>query len=110
MVAMGSVVAISMELSIPRAALILSGVAIRAATEVTGVITNRSLCSESLLTRRSVSRKFPESTSVPPMLVRLPEVYFKEVNLPSESEVVLFSPLSRMKLLFSSTKISASMM
>ena len=26
------------------------------------------------------------------MLVRLPEVYFKEVNLPSESEVVLFSP------------------
>ena len=106
----GSVTFISIVLSIPKALLILFGESMKAATDVTGVITMKSLWPDNLLSIKRRSIRLPVSKSKPPKLIRFPSIYRRSSNLPSLSVVVFFSSLSFSKLLFSSMKISAPLM
>ena len=77
------------------------------AKDVTGVITLNSEYPERFWFIRKLSKGLPVSKSIPPRLIRFPSSYLI-VNFPSLSlEVEFSSPISAMKLLFLSIKISA---
>ena len=102
----GSKEKISIEESIPKAVLIIELSPKNAATEVIGVMTLKSVWPWILCVISKLSNKVWESKSVPPSEIKLPSAYLIE-NLPSLSEVVIFSSSSATKFSFSSMKTLA---
>ena len=95
-----------MDESIPNAALTREASSIKAATEVTGVTALKSEWPVSLWVIKRLSKRVWESKSVPPIETKLPLAYLI-VNLPSLSEVVVFSFESQVQLSSSSIQTSA---
>lgn len=106
LLATGSNVKISIEASIPRAALTAELSSINAAMDVTGVMALKSEWPSSLWVIKRLSNRVWESKSVPPIETKLPLAYLM-VNLPSLSDVVEFSLASQVQLLSSSIHTSA---
>ena len=103
--ATGSKIVISIELSIPRAALILDGDSINDAIVVMGVTTLKSVYPLKAWEIKKLSNWIWESKSVPPMDNKLPFEYLIK-NLPSLSDVVDASLSPQIQSSFSSTHIS----
>ena len=105
LLATGSKLEISIESSIPKDILILAGVLIKAITEVTGVITLKSVCPVNLWVNKKSFNSIWESKSLPPIETKLPLSYLS-VNLPRLSDVVEFSSASESQFSFSSINTS----